>query len=99
MLSWSELHERKSIKATEVSYETLATSGTEVTARVDGWVVVHASIANDLESLLVSVWLRPTLKISNIDLILPLSRNLQVLQLFIASLSGLVSLESVAKDT
>lgn len=66
---------------------------------IDKRVAIHASIADNLETLFVRIWLRSTFQICKVDFFLPLSWDFEHLHFIITNSGGLVSLESKSKDT
>jgi len=74
-----EFHERQGVEPDQIPDEGLPASSAEVSSGVDQGVTCHAPVADNLEALLVCEWLGATLEVREVDLFLPLRRNLQVL--------------------
>jgi len=61
---------------------------TEIAERINEWVLVHASVTYQSESLLVMSGLGTDLQVSLLDLNNPVLRNLKSLQLFVTESSS-----------
>lgn len=96
--SRNKLNKRQSVETDQVTNKDLATASAEITGVIDERVTSHTPIAYHLETLLVRIRLGAALEVCEINLLLPLCRNLELLHLVVSDSGCLKSLKSESKD-